>query len=177
MTKKEEILNNAAIIIFEEGMQKLTIESVAAKSNLTKGGVLYHFKSKANLLLEMNKRAIEQFEKLWEHYRHQLSGASIITRAYAYATLDFFNEREQALLPAVYISSMEDEGSYSLWGKTVDRWEQLFYKDDGNREKNLKLRLICDGIWFSLMYAASRQQNKAITQTVLNYCELLGEGE
>lgn len=40
MTKKEELLTNAAKIIYEKGIQKLTIDYLAKVSNLTKDGVV-----------------------------------------------------------------------------------------------------------------------------------------
>jgi len=46
MNKKEELLINAAQIIYEEGIQKLTIDYLAKITNITKGGVLYHFEVK-----------------------------------------------------------------------------------------------------------------------------------
>src|SRR5690625_1077765 len=62
MSKKEQLLLNAAKIIFEEGIQKLTIDYLAERSNITKAGVFYHFDDKASLLLQMNEMAITHFE-------------------------------------------------------------------------------------------------------------------
>lgn len=173
LNKREELLTNAAKILYEEGVQKLTIDYLAQESNITKGGVLYHFKNKANLLLEMNRMAIERFEGLWKKHRQTLSGSSVITRSYALATLDFFKNRDKALLPAVFISSLEDEASFVLWKQTSRQWEKLFENDSGNKEKNLSLRLICDGVWFSILYAADSSLDKKIEKTVLNYCQSL----
>lgn len=173
MSKKNELLTNAANIIYEEGIQKLTIEYVAEKSNLTKGGVLYHFDTKANLLYEMNKMAIHKFESLWETYRSQLSGSAVFTRSYALATLDFFNNREKALLPAVFISSLEDERSFMFWKETSNKWEQLFQQDSGNPSSNLTLRLMCDGIWFSILYATSPTIDEEMAAVVVRVCQSL----
>src|SRR5699024_11824120 len=71
MDKKQELLINAAKIIHEDGVQNFTMEALAKKSNITKGGVLYHFKSKSDLLLRMNEFVIEQFEMKMNHYRSE----------------------------------------------------------------------------------------------------------
>src|SRR5699024_8271819 len=118
LNKNEELLTNAAKIIYEEGIQKLTIDYLVKKSNVTTARVHYHVASNRNLLLQMNEIAIKQFENAWSHYRSQLSGDSLFTRAYAFATLDFLKNPETALLPAVFISSLEDEKSYKLWQET-----------------------------------------------------------
>ena len=173
MNKKDELLTNAARIINQEGIQKLTIDYLAKTSKITKGGVLYHFENKANLLLQMNEMVIQKFEDVWDHYKLQLSGASLITRAYALATLDFLKSPETALLPAVFISSLEDAESYKLWQKTSEIWEQRFQSDNGDEKDNLKLRLICDGIWFSILYVSDNALNKQMESLVLEYCHTL----
>lgn len=173
MNRKEELLINAAKIIQEEGIQKLTIAYLAKKSKITKAGVLYHFDNKENLLLQMNKQAIEMFEQTLHHYTSRLSGASRFTRAYAYTTLDFFKSPETTLLPAVLTSSLEYDESYQLWEETLTNWEKKFQTDSGHPEKNLQLRLICDGIWFSILYGPKDSFDPTIETLVLNYCEAL----
>jgi len=175
MNKKEELLINAAKIIYEEGIQKLTIDYLAQKSNITKGGVLYHFESKSKLILQMNKLAIERFEHLLTYYADKLSGQSIFTRAYAYATLDFFKRPEIELLPAVFISSLEDEESFKLWEKTSQAWEEKFKNDSGDKNANLILQLMCDGIWFSILFDAEKSLDKHLETLVLHYCQSLEE--
>ena len=178
MEKKEEILINAAMIICEEGIQKLTMDYVAKKSNITKGGVLYHFNSKTNLLLQMNKLAIDTFEKGLEKYQSTLTGQSIFTRAYAYATLDYLKDPAATLLPAVIKSYIENKESYQLWEETLTKWEQLFQQDSGDYYKNLQLRLVCDGIWFSMVNTTNPKVNKEMESIVERLCtELEGVAE
>lgn len=166
---------NTAKIIYEEGIQQLTISYLAEKSNLTKGGVLYHFNNKENLLLQMNKMAIDKFEKTLEHFKKQLTGKSLFTRAYAYATLEFFKRPEDALLPAVFISSLENDVSFQLWQEVSKKWERRFQEDSGDRQQNLTLRLLCDGIWFAILYGADEPFNEETKNLVLKYCKQLGE--
>lgn len=51
--KKKSILNAAADIVKEEGVAKLTLEAVAKKAGLSKGGLLYHYSSKEALIKGM----------------------------------------------------------------------------------------------------------------------------
>src|SRR5699024_5137314 len=143
MNKKEELLIHAAQIIYEEGMHKLTFNHLARKSNITKGGVLYHFESKSNLLHQMNEMAVKKFEDILDCYTSKLTGPSLFTRAYAYATLELFENPETALLPAVFISSLEDKTSFEVWKNVSKDWECRFLNDSGNYIENLKLKLIC----------------------------------
>lgn len=151
MSKKEDLLLNTARIIYEEGIQKLTIDLVAKQSGMTKGGVLYHFENKDALLMKMNEFVIEQFDAILEKHLATLSGKYRYTRAYGLATLEYVREHK-ILLPAVFITSFENEQCANLWEKTLHNLEKLFEEDDGNAEEILSFRLLCDGIWFSLMY-------------------------
>lgn len=173
MTKKEEILRNVAKIIHEEGIQKLTMDYVAHKSDITKGGVLYHFKSKGQLILKMNEMVIKQYEKSIQHFQKQLTGAYQFTRAYAYATLDMLNNPDDVLLPAVFISSQENEKSKQLWMQVSKEWDEQFQKDEGNVYKMIELRMICDGVWFSMMYQYGGRWKKEMKEIIEHHCDVL----
>src|SRR5699024_6446060 len=109
MTKKDEILIKAARIVNDEGIQKLTMSYLAEKAELTKGGVLYHFDSKEDILLNMNKKVIQEFDDRIDTHIRKLSGPYRYSRAYALATLDYINDSENIL----YLQSL------SLHMKTV----------------------------------------------------------
>ena len=111
MKKKDQLLINAARIVNEEGIQKLTMSYLAEASEITKGGILYHFENKAELLYKMNEKVINEFEDSIRGYKGNLTGPYQYTRAYALATMDYLTEIENILLPAVFISSHEDKRS------------------------------------------------------------------
>lgn len=52
-------------------MHRLTFDYLARASNITKGGVLYHFKSKSHLLHQMNQMVITKFEDILDSYTLQ----------------------------------------------------------------------------------------------------------
>ena len=51
--KQHEILQAAFAVVAEQGANRLTMDAVAAESCVSKGGVLYHFRSKKALLSGM----------------------------------------------------------------------------------------------------------------------------
>lgn len=57
------ILEAAEAVVVEVGAARLTIDAVAERSGISKGGVLYHFPSKEALLEGMVERHIERGEK------------------------------------------------------------------------------------------------------------------
>lgn len=173
MDKKQELLINAAKIIHEDGVQNFTMEALAKKSNITKGGVLYHFKSKSDLLLRMNEFVIEQFEMKMNHYVEQLHGSYVFTRAYGHATIDYIQNEQNILLPAVFITSLEDKSCKALWDQTLHKWNKAFDTDKGNKQSILTFRLICDGVWFSITYDFTPSSIQQVTKLLQYECEKL----
>lgn len=173
MNKKEELLIQTARIIEEEGIQALTINYLAKKCGLTKGGVLYHFTNKNNLLIKMNEMIIDHFESVLERLKKELKGPYLFTRAYAKATIYYLENREKAFLPALLITSMEDEHCFNLWRETTNKWEELFENDGKNKEAILKIRLISDGIWYSMMYNDNKLLNDKMKSLLLKACKNL----
>ena len=47
---KQRLIDAAAQIVSTQGVQQLTLEGVAAAAGVTKGGLIYHFKTKDDLL-------------------------------------------------------------------------------------------------------------------------------
>lgn len=178
MNKKQELLQHAATIIQEEGMQKLTMDYLAKKANITKGGVLYHFNNKDTLIQKMNEMAIADFEQSIEHHISKLSGNYVFTRAYVLTTLDYLRQSSNAQLTAVLISSQEDKNSLRLWQKVVQQWSARFAQDQGDPDEILKLRLMSDGLWFTIMYEeADTAQMAHIERIIFNMLNSLAQEE
>lgn len=175
MSKKMDLLLTAANIIQNEGIQKLTMDYLAQKSDMTKGGVLYHFKSKGNLLIKMNEMVIDEFEEKIKMYQADMAGSYQFTRAYAMATLYYLNEESQSLLPAVLVASHEDGESQRLWERFADHWNESFINDGGDQDKVLRLRLMADGVWFYLLYYKDEYYKKRIEKLLLMECQILSK--
>lgn len=59
---RESLLDAAEAIVSEQGVAELTLEGVAARAGVTKGGLIYHFKTKEVLLHALVERMIEKIE-------------------------------------------------------------------------------------------------------------------
>jgi AcrR family transcriptional regulator len=63
MTTKDRILDAAEQIVLRDGAARLTLDAVAAEASLSKGGVLYNFSSKDDLIRGMITRLLDRFEE------------------------------------------------------------------------------------------------------------------
>src|SRR3954451_20801993 len=60
---KARLLDAAATVVHRDGAQALTLDAVAAEAEVSKGGLLYHFKSKNELVQAMVERWLTEFER------------------------------------------------------------------------------------------------------------------
>ena len=58
---RKRLLDAAAAVVRRDGAQALTLDAVAAEAGVSKGGLLYHFKSKRELLDAMLEGWLEEF--------------------------------------------------------------------------------------------------------------------
>lgn len=113
---------------------------------------------------------IKLFEQKIDEHIAALDGVARYTRAYAYATLDYVRAPETARLPAVLMSSLEVEACAQLWQHASDKWDTFVEQDNGNKEKNIQLKFLCDGIWLSLMYNTESRLKKYMEQMITDMC-------
>src|SRR4051794_250778 len=60
---KDKLLDAAAAVVRRDGAQALTLDAVAAQAGVSKGGLLYHFKSKRELIEAMIERWLADFQR------------------------------------------------------------------------------------------------------------------
>ena len=58
---RARLLDAASAVVRREGAQALTLDAVAAEAGVSKGGLLYHFRSKRELLDGMLAGWLEEF--------------------------------------------------------------------------------------------------------------------
>lgn len=92
---RARIVAAAEALALERGPGNISIEAVAAKAGLSKGGVLYHFRTKADLLAALVSRHIEARQEIVER-----SLAAIGSRANALAEALVESHRQDVARPA-----------------------------------------------------------------------------
>jgi AcrR family transcriptional regulator len=85
---RSDILDAAEAVVMRHGVRNLTLDAVAAHAGLSKGGLLYHFRSKEDLAAAMIERSIAWFdEALADAAKGDSVSKGRFTRAYVRATL------------------------------------------------------------------------------------------
>ena len=85
---RKNVLAAAADLVALEGASKLTLDAVAERVGLSKGGILHHFATKDSLIAAMIDDVTTQFEDdLFRHMQGE-SGPGSFARAFLRACLD-----------------------------------------------------------------------------------------
>jgi len=173
---RSNLLKAANTLLLEQGANALTLDAVAARAGVSKGGLLYHFPSKDALIEGMVERYLMDFEARIEAH---LSGNEQPTalgwaRAYLEASLEPDPEGmavSAALLAAVAVNPallQPMQARYAVW---QTRLEAL-----SDPATAWLVRLALDGLWITdLLHLAppTPDQRRALTQKLIRLIESL----
>ena len=85
---RDKIVDAAEKVVIEVGAAHMTLNAVAEKASVSKGGLLYHFASKEALLKAMLERRMERFKEAQEKKSGELQcGPTREIKAYILSTL------------------------------------------------------------------------------------------
>ncbi|AWB46577.1 TetR family transcriptional regulator [Paenibacillus sp. CAA11] len=150
--KKELILKAVSQIVHEEGVEKLTLEAVAKKAGISKGGLLYHFPSKEALLQGMvehlSNRFLEEFHQKAEEDPRTMGKW---TRAYMDASLSCDSEVGD-LYTALSAAHFANPELLQVLQEQYFKMQALIEDDAIDPVKSTMIRLALDGLWFAEMF-------------------------
>jgi AcrR family transcriptional regulator len=160
-TTRQQILHAAFALVRREGVARLTIEAVAQEAGLSKGGVLYHFRSKESLIQAMIVSLVERFAADIETTRREepederLAPGSWL-RAYIRASAGPAGDDEDtvALLAAV----ANDPPLLAPLQEQYARWQERSESDGVDPALATVIRLALDGLWMADLFGLAPPQ-------------------
>lgn len=91
VSKRDQLLDAAADIVSKHGVQQLTIDAVALAADVTKAGLIYHFKTRDELLSALVERMVQQFDIQARPHDTATSAASSLKSTLTQLSDDTFN--------------------------------------------------------------------------------------
>lgn len=116
---RDRVLDSFVAIVCEEGERPATLDAVAARAGVSKGGLLYHFGSKAALVEGLCERLSDLSAIDVEHMREAEDGAA---RYFVRNCLYVGSELDLVLLAA----SRLQQAGYEEAGRTLDDTENAW---------------------------------------------------
>jgi len=162
---KDRLLNAAGAVVRRDGAQALTLDAVAAEAGVSKGGLLYHFGTKRELIEALVDRWLAEFERDID-----AAGPGFV-RGYVLASDP--RDDELGLLaafaadPSVLVTARE---RYAIWQDRVER--------EGSDPVDATVaRLAADGLWLAELLGMAPPRGRLREQVLSRLLELAGEGD
>ncbi len=152
---RRALLDCAAQIAAEQGAQAITIQAVAERAGVTKGGLLHHFDSKQALLAAVFSDLLEQMDREIDRpwpvipWRAGASRGPMCGPAFPTACLASAASGE-----ALSVAIVSEPALRSLWSAWLDDRMARHAETDGDPEL-IAVRLAADGVWLADMMEKS----------------------
>jgi AcrR family transcriptional regulator len=135
---RAKLLDAASTVIRRDGPQALTLDAVAAEAGVSKGGLLYHFKSKRELLDALVARWMDDFQRDID------AAPGSFPERYVRAS-DGAKAEEAGLLAAL----VADPGVLAAVRDRHAAWQDRIATEGGDPVDATVARLAADGLWLA----------------------------
>jgi AcrR family transcriptional regulator len=158
---RAKLLDAAGTVIRRDGPQALTLDAVAAEAGVSKGGLLYHFKSKRELLDGLVTRWLDEFQADID------AAPGNFVAGYVRAS-DGAHAEEAGLLAALVadpqvLAAVRDR--YATWQDLVASW-------GGDPVDATVARLAADGLWLADLLGMAPPQGELRERVLARLLEL-----
>ncbi|MDM5247690.1 MULTISPECIES: TetR/AcrR family transcriptional regulator [unclassified Lysinibacillus] len=142
--KRLHIIQTAIQYLKDNDVSTLTLDKIASRGNISKGGLLYHFKTKDALQTAIAETILNDVMHLYEHLASQEQGTGRLTRAFILASQKDL-AKGASLNIAIQILQQDHASIASAYECLL---EELF--EDGLEVSIVHLiRLTIDGLYYS----------------------------
>ena len=146
-SKRTQILDAVVAIIQRDGVTAVTLDAVAEEAKLTRGGLIYHFPSREELIFSTHKHLAEGWEKAMAKAAGKKAAAATPAQRYA----AYVQTCAQAADRAELLLMLESAGEArlgELWQDVIDRWAPPVPEtEDEAALSRFIARLAADGLW------------------------------
>jgi AcrR family transcriptional regulator len=150
-SSRQRILDAYEDVLAAEGERYTTVEAVAAKAGVSKGGVLYHFPSKDRLAEALYDRVLALAVEDVDQMRSAPDGPAryyIRTSRYAGTPLD------RALVAVARLRQGGDTRAREVLEDVSNTWLRVLHEALGDLDVARAVKLIGDGLYYTALHSA-----------------------
>ncbi|MFC4561031.1 TetR/AcrR family transcriptional regulator [Nocardiopsis mangrovi] len=148
-TTRDRILDALQDILIEGGASAVTLEAVASAAGVSKGGLLYHFPSKAALMDGLVRRLSDRAE---DEFREAAAGDEGVVRVFLRTSVPESVEEAElywSLIAALRSEDAMSEESGRLIGRIFEEWSRLLQEELDDPVLAETIRLVGDGLYLA----------------------------
>lgn len=122
-SKRTQILDAATRVVQREGVKSVTFDSVAAEAGVTKGGLLYHFASREDLVQAIHQHLADRWEAdLVAAAGKSAAEATPGERLAAYTRVSVQSSTRAELL--LMLEGSTNPAHAAVWDAVTERWRR-----------------------------------------------------
>jgi AcrR family transcriptional regulator len=169
---RDRLLSSALRIIARDGPGALTLAKVAAEAGVSKGGLLYHYPTKASLLRALIVDWLDQLERDADARGSGNWGRGYVRACDAAHHSAHDRETSAALLAAVAADPQHMSEVHTTW----DRWQARLENESVERVDATVARLAADGLWLADLLGLAPPRGALRAAVVRRLVELADSG-
>ncbi|PMB98997.1 TetR/AcrR family transcriptional regulator [Brevibacterium luteolum] len=172
-SNRTTILNAAVEVIEAEGITAVTFDSIAAASGITRGGIIYHFRSREDLIGAIHQHLARRWEEQLEAACGKPADQATTTeRLIAYIRVTATSATRAELQMLIDSSNSEHKGT---WAAVLDRWtpQRDSLGDTQGTKTHMIALLAADGLWVNEAISSNHIQRSDRIETAERIVELL----
>lgn len=160
---KEKLLDAFETLLDEHGISGATLDAVAAKAGVSKGGLLYHFGSKAELI----KGSLDRLGTLVDEDVDSMKAAGDRLHVYYLETsAEIGTPLDRSLIAASCLAQEHEEAKTAL-RQTREAWFDVLNDHLGDADLAMTIQLIGDGMYFNQNFGLSQDEALGHVKNVL----------
>lgn len=165
-TTRDRILDALEGILIDEGLSAVTLESVAAAAGVSKGGLLYHFPSKAAMMTGLIRRLADRAE---EEFRETEQSGEGVVRTFLRTSLP--SSKHEAELYWSIIAALRSKESMTDEARDLVRyffeeWARLLHEELDDPVLAETVRLVGDGLYLSSIAGLAQPDPELLRQVM-----------
>lgn len=148
MSARDKIIDAAMAIVRDSGVARLTLDEAARVAEVSKGGVLYHFKGKDDLIRAMVGRLIDQCDSLhYAYYEREPEGPYRWARTMVRSAFDPAGPANNPVGGALLAAVAVNRDLVAPLKVKYDEWQQRLRSDSPDIERAALVCTAMDGLF------------------------------
>mgnify|MGYP003574908625 CR=1 FL=1 len=141
------LLDAGRDLVAEHGAARLTLDAVVKRAGMSKGAILYHFKTKDDLTRQLFQDAVDAFDARVAEKRGNDRSPGSYTRAYIAVTTAPHAAGSAAAERSVISALAADGVVGAILEQTLANWSSQVENDGLDPALAQLVRLAADGLW------------------------------
>ncbi|MDR1510147.1 MAG: TetR/AcrR family transcriptional regulator [Synergistaceae bacterium] len=170
---REHLLESAAFIAVDRGLGGLTLDLVAQRAGVSKGGLIHHFSSKRALIEGLFNYLLALFENSVNEYVAQdTNPRGRFSRAYLMASAFPGNEPNESKLHGAFALAMSNDEPLAVIWREWALAQIVKHSEDAGSAIGRMVRYAADGIWLEACTGAHIDDEKVRATVIERLIEL-----